>query len=290
MKAVIFALSAQKSLMPLSYYKPDCLLPVANRPILDYAVSRLFLAGIKDLFLIVGENSGAVEEYARGYLDLKIHILRYPNYNLRDLLSDNERIIVVDPMLLNLSALVLPEFDEETLLMIESTASGRHSGTYIISAEVLGYVSNAHGSACDLASEALLMGAKTLYFKSEGYNKRVRDIESYYTANFDLMRKYYPEARRLDKNRNRRLGSSLISSSALVSGRVKDCIIGDGAVIPSSANLTRCIVLPGQYVPFSSRGNIIGRDFTVNPLLSGVNLVNSENTTNIFRLFAEIKL
>ena len=58
--------------MPLTHYKCKPMLPVANRPALDYAVSRLRAAGIRDITFALGYKPYDVVDFAEGYTDINV--------------------------------------------------------------------------------------------------------------------------------------------------------------------------------------------------------------------------
>lgn len=63
MKAVVFAAGEGRRLRPLTVNRPKPMLPVANRPILEYIVEALDGAGVDDLVLVVGSNRERVQNY-----------------------------------------------------------------------------------------------------------------------------------------------------------------------------------------------------------------------------------
>lgn len=291
MKGVIFTDVRKENFLPLTHYKSTVLLPIANRPILDYAVSRMLSMGVKDITFVLGKQSEDVVEYVRGYLDVKPTFVECPYYNARDFGKDDEKVVIIDPMRINFVENERKFLSSETFLAVETTENHTHSGTYIIRADLFSYIyPHPYCNTAEFISEVSSFRVKTEYVKSVGYHKRLLDLEDYFDANYDLMNKRKYEACRLSRVRNRRKGSNLIAENALVSGKISNCIIGEGAIIPSSAILDKCIVLPGEYVDGKHSYNIIGRDFALNPLIDSVNLKNLENTTNIFNLFAEIRL
>ena len=72
MKAVILAAGKGTRLHDLTEKTPKCLVPVKNRPILDYQLAALEAAGIQDILVVTGYCSDQVEAYAQGrYLTIK---------------------------------------------------------------------------------------------------------------------------------------------------------------------------------------------------------------------------
>ncbi|EFA7268345.1 TPA: NTP transferase domain-containing protein, partial [Escherichia coli] len=54
MIGIILAAGVGSRLRPMTNSKPKCLVTVAGKPILDYQLNSYRLAGIKDIFIIVG--------------------------------------------------------------------------------------------------------------------------------------------------------------------------------------------------------------------------------------------
>jgi glucose-1-phosphate thymidylyltransferase len=54
MQAVILAAGEGKRLRPLTKNRPKALIPVANRPIIDYSIQALVANGIRDIIVVVG--------------------------------------------------------------------------------------------------------------------------------------------------------------------------------------------------------------------------------------------
>lgn len=57
--------------MPLTHYKCKPMLPVANRPAIDYTVSRLRAAGVRDITFALGYRPRDVVEFTEGYADIR---------------------------------------------------------------------------------------------------------------------------------------------------------------------------------------------------------------------------
>lgn len=75
MKAVILAAGFGTRMLPITKTIPKELLPVGNKPIIQYAVEGLSEAGIKDLIIITSQGKRALEDYFD------------KNYELEDLLK-----------------------------------------------------------------------------------------------------------------------------------------------------------------------------------------------------------
>lgn len=73
MNAVILAGGFGSRLKPLTDTVPKPMLPVANAPMIDYAVSHLYSAGIKDMIFTLGYFPEQVAAWEEGYGGIKTH-------------------------------------------------------------------------------------------------------------------------------------------------------------------------------------------------------------------------
>lgn len=63
MRAVILAAGEGTRMRPLTENRPKVMLPIANKPMLEYIIGEVMVAGIKDITLIVGYKQEAVRDY-----------------------------------------------------------------------------------------------------------------------------------------------------------------------------------------------------------------------------------
>lgn len=332
MKAIVLAGGYGKRLMPLTYYKPKPMLPIANRPVIDYAVGRLVAAGISDITFALGYKPAEIAEYVRGYCDVRARVvtddlpLGTAGSAKRALPQEGDTFVVLSADTVtdcDLTPLIEFHRSSGALVTVETTevddlgafgaikSDGARiteiaeknifyrgkkgiasAGTYVIDRRAFDYVPVGlpFDFARDLFPRLLARGEKLCAYRSEGYWTDVGTLPAYYAANFDALSRSFFMPRHLRRVPNIRRGGNLIADTAIVSGRTVDCIVGDGAIVSCSASIERCIVLQGELVEGRSCGNIIGGDFVVNPALGNVNLRNSQNSANIFRLFAAIEL
>ena len=72
MKAIILAAGEGKRLRPFTETMPKVMLPVANKPILEYVVDSVKNSGISDIIMVVGYKKEVIMEYFKDYKDIKI--------------------------------------------------------------------------------------------------------------------------------------------------------------------------------------------------------------------------
>ncbi len=75
MNAVILAGGFGSRLKPLTDFAPKPMLPVANVPMIDYAVSHIRSFGIKDIVFTLGYYPEQVTEWVKGYTSVHPHFL-----------------------------------------------------------------------------------------------------------------------------------------------------------------------------------------------------------------------
>lgn len=71
-KAVVLAAGEGKRLRPFTETMPKVMLPVANKPILEYVFDAIKDAGITDLICVVGYKKEVIQEYFKDYNKLNI--------------------------------------------------------------------------------------------------------------------------------------------------------------------------------------------------------------------------
>ncbi len=71
-KAVILAAGEGRRLRPFTETMPKVMLPVANKPVLEYVLDAVKKAGINDIIMVVGYKKEVIMEYFKEYEDAKI--------------------------------------------------------------------------------------------------------------------------------------------------------------------------------------------------------------------------
>lgn len=62
--------------LPITKAIEKCMLPIGNRPIVDYVVQDCLAAGINDIYFIVGEDSEQLQDYYRSNIKLNDYLRR----------------------------------------------------------------------------------------------------------------------------------------------------------------------------------------------------------------------
>ncbi len=74
MKAVVLAAGYGKRLRPHTHYGPKHMLPIANKPVLQYVIEQIKKAGIHEVCLVVGDESDAIMKYFGTGSDFELSI------------------------------------------------------------------------------------------------------------------------------------------------------------------------------------------------------------------------
>ena len=125
-KAIIPVAGWGTRMLPITKSIEKCMLPIGNRPLIDYVVQDCLAAGVRELIFVVGEQSSQLESYYRSnillndYLrskgkddklalvapiDAKLHFVTQPSYGkygsavpvalAADYLEDGESAVVL---------------------------------------------------------------------------------------------------------------------------------------------------------------------------------------------------
>ncbi|MHC1629629.1 MAG: sugar phosphate nucleotidyltransferase, partial [Methanoculleaceae archaeon] len=74
MQAVILAAGEGTRVRPLTRSRPKALIPVANRPVIDYVIESLTESGIRDIVVVVGYRREQVIRHLNG-LDIPVRVV-----------------------------------------------------------------------------------------------------------------------------------------------------------------------------------------------------------------------
>ena len=72
MKAVILAAGEGRRLRPFTETMPKVMLPVANKPILEYVIDAVKKSGVSEIIIVVGYKKEVIMEYFKSYKNVKI--------------------------------------------------------------------------------------------------------------------------------------------------------------------------------------------------------------------------
>ena len=75
-KAIIPVAGWGTRMLPITKSIEKCMLPIGNRPVIDYIVSDVLAAGVDELIFIVGETSTQLEDYYRDNVKLNDYLHR----------------------------------------------------------------------------------------------------------------------------------------------------------------------------------------------------------------------
>jgi UTP--glucose-1-phosphate uridylyltransferase len=70
-KAVILAAGLGKRFQPITRVIPKPMLPIGNKPTLDYIIKELIDSGIEQILIVVGHRKEMIEEYYRGRAEIQ---------------------------------------------------------------------------------------------------------------------------------------------------------------------------------------------------------------------------
>lgn len=73
--------------LPITKAVEKCMLPIGNRPVIDYVVQDCIKAGITDIYFVVGEQSTQLRDYYRPNTDLNDYLKRNNKQNLLSLVE-----------------------------------------------------------------------------------------------------------------------------------------------------------------------------------------------------------
>ncbi len=75
-KAVIMVAGWGTRMLPITKSIEKCMLPIGNRPVIDYIVQDVIKAGVTDIYFVVGEQSDQLQGYYRSNIPLNDYLRR----------------------------------------------------------------------------------------------------------------------------------------------------------------------------------------------------------------------
>ncbi len=73
--------------LPVTKTIEKCMLPLGNRPVVDYAVQDCIAAGVRDIYFVVSEQSTQIRDFYRSNVDLNDYLRRNGKADLLPLIS-----------------------------------------------------------------------------------------------------------------------------------------------------------------------------------------------------------
>ena len=84
-KAIIPVAGWGTRMLPITKSIEKCMLPIGNRPVIDFVVQDVIKAGIKDIYFVVGEQSAQLQSYYRSNIPLNDYLRRTGKADMLDL-------------------------------------------------------------------------------------------------------------------------------------------------------------------------------------------------------------
>ena len=75
-KAIIPVAGWGTRMLPITKAIEKCMLPIGNRPVIDFVVQDIIKAGIRDIYFVVGEQSSQLQNYYRSNIPLNDYLKR----------------------------------------------------------------------------------------------------------------------------------------------------------------------------------------------------------------------
>ena len=100
-KAIVLVAGWGTRRLPITKTIEKCMLPVGNRPLVDYVVQDCLKAGITDIIFVVSEQSEQIRDYYRSNIDLNDYLRRNGKADMLEL---------VRPIKANLHFVVQPSY------------------------------------------------------------------------------------------------------------------------------------------------------------------------------------
>jgi UTP--glucose-1-phosphate uridylyltransferase len=108
-KAVILAAGMGKRFQPITRVIPKPMLPIGNKPTLDYIIQELIESGIEQILIVVGHRKEIIEDYYRGRAEI--------HFVVQNVLNGTAKAVLLAEEFVNEQAFALCFSDE----VIEST-------------------------------------------------------------------------------------------------------------------------------------------------------------------------
>ena len=101
-KAIIPAAGLGTRFLPATKSIPKEMLPIVDKPTIQYIVEEVIGSGIEDVLIITGRNKGSIEEHFDRAVELEDNMLKT---NKEELLEEIRKIVFLADLKLNLRKL-----------------------------------------------------------------------------------------------------------------------------------------------------------------------------------------
>ena len=85
-KAIIPVAGWGTRMLPITKSIEKCMLPIGNRPVIDFVVQDVIKAGIKDIYFVVGEQSAQLQSYYRSNTPLNDYLRQVGKADMLELI------------------------------------------------------------------------------------------------------------------------------------------------------------------------------------------------------------
>ena len=282
MKALILAAGKGERLQPLTDYKPKAMLPVCNKPLIDYQIEMLRKHGIDEVAVVIGHLEKALKEHlnVKFYRDASISGTASAVYAAKDFIDDEFILLYGDVFFdgsineliktPNSMAVVQVEdvsrygeviFRDGKLVNIkEKSGSGSgfvNAGIYHFDPTILDFIEKTEESnrgEFELTDSIMMLNRseKVRVVSVNGYWNDIGYPWDYIDANMYMLNKIGFSA-----GENTEIWSNATIRKPVVIGsdcKIKNCVIersvvGDGCVIGEFSIVKRSIVMNKSKVP-----------------------------------------
>ena len=282
MKALILAAGKGERLQPLTDYKPKAMLPVCNKPLIDYQIEMLRKHGIDEVAVVIGHLEKALKEHlnVKFYRDASISGTASAVYAAKDFIDDEFILLYGDVFFdgsineltktPNSMAVVQVEdvsrygeviFRDGKLVNIrEKSGSGSgfvNAGIYHFDPSILDFIEKTEESnrgEFELTDSIMMLNRseKVRVVPVNGYWNDIGYPWDYIDANMYMLNKIGFSA-----GENTEIWSNAMIRKPVVIGsgcKIKNCVIersvvGDGCVIGEFSIVKRSIVMNKSKVP-----------------------------------------
>ena len=289
MNAVILAGGKGSRLAPLTLDVPKPLLPVANKPMMEYCINTLLKAKINRISVTLSYKAEMIAEYCRGLggIDFSFSVEEVPlgtAGGVKAAKTDDVFVVMSGDGLtdIDLTAMIEYHYSMNSDVTIAVTPSRTpwlygvaevkngyvcsytekplvdgertvNTGIYVVNKKVLSLVDG----RCDFSKDLfpkLLKDGKIAAYTHGGYWSDIGDFRSYYRSNFDAKNGLVG---------GRSTVGNLCAKNAYVYGYADNCIISSDCVVDKCSHINGCVVLPRSCVKNDYRNCIIAPDAVI---------------------------